>query len=128
MSSRLDAMSMGLPQTGIRGATQSERGAANRKLEDVAEQFEAVMLKEMVKSMHLSTLGDSASGSSSQGSAVLEDMMDDALAGHLAKCGGIGLAAYLETIGNIGSLKEGFKPPVSAIKQYSTTVRGGGEP
>lgn len=100
-----------MPHAGLRAHRNGQT-----KLEQVSEEFEAVMLREVVKSMRATTSLDGSE--QQQGSAMLDEMMDDALAGHLARSGGVGLAQYLETIGKDGGLKEDSKPPVNAIRSF----------
>jgi len=58
----------------------------------VATEFEAVMLQELVKAMRATT---SLDGKEVKGDAMLDGLVDDAMAQHLARAGGIGLADYL---------------------------------
>ncbi|MCC6620501.1 MAG: rod-binding protein [Deltaproteobacteria bacterium] len=61
-------------------------------LRSVATEFEAVMLQELVKAMRATT---SLDGKEQKGDTMVEGLVDDAMAQHLARAGGIGLADYL---------------------------------
>lgn len=55
---------------------------------EAAQEFEAVMLRQMVEAFRRAA----RTGDEEEGSQMTEHLIEDALAGHLAKAGGIGLA------------------------------------
>lgn len=67
------------------------------QIKEAAEQFEAIFLRQIVKGLRKTT---EVNGQPSYTSGFYGDVMDEQLAQHLAKSGGMGLApvirAYLE--------------------------------
>ncbi len=77
-----------------------ERSAAVPKTEreairQVASQFEALFLSELLKSMRSTTL-DSGFLSQDRASKMYRDMSDEALAGNLSQTGSLGIGRMLE--------------------------------
>ena len=66
---------------------QTSRG----NVRDAAREFEAVMLRQMVEALRSAT----KMGEEESGNQMTDHLIDDALANHLAKAGGIGLADTL---------------------------------
>jgi Rod binding domain-containing protein len=64
---------------------------SGRDPKEVATQFEALLLKNLVEAMRATTGEPEASGGQ-----LVDHLIDDALAGHLARSGGVGLAAFVE--------------------------------
>lgn len=58
--------------------------------DDVATQFEALLLRDMVKAMR-----ESAMGGEETGGQLVDHLIEDALATHLARSGGIGLKRFI---------------------------------
>jgi len=76
-----------------RGADASlPRGAKGQDLGKTAQEFEALLLRNVVESMQKTAKLDGESS----GNQLTDHLIEDALANHLAKSGGIGLARYLE--------------------------------
>lgn len=71
------------------------------RLRRAAEEFEALLLAQMLKSMRRATEG-LASQEPFAGRTVWRELMDEQLALAVARAGGLGLARYL-----LGSLKKG---------------------
>jgi Rod binding domain-containing protein len=69
-----------------------EEAPARGNVRDMAQQFEAVMLRQMIEAMRSSTR---MGGEDESGSQMTEHLIEDALANHMAKSGGIGLADTL---------------------------------
>lgn len=66
-----------------------ESGGHRANVRDAAVEFEAVMLRQMVEALRKATrMGDEEES----GQQMTEHLIEDALANHLAKAGGIGLA------------------------------------
>lgn len=84
-AARVDALLVG-------AGTDPSRVKRGGDLHAVAEEFEGVMLQEMVKAMRATTTAD---GSEPKDDQMTDHLITEALAGHLAKAGGIGLARYL---------------------------------
>ncbi len=64
---------------------------SGRNPQEVATQFEALLLKSLVEAMRATT------GETEQsGGQLVDHLIDDALAGHLARSGGVGLASFVE--------------------------------
>ncbi len=76
---------------GLRASAENKDPAA---LREVANQFEALFLQTMLKSMREASLGDPIFGDSNQ-HELYQDMMDKQLALEMAGSGGIGLADVL---------------------------------
>jgi flagellar protein FlgJ len=70
------------------------------KAEDPAQGFEAIFMRQLLRDMRKTASFD---GESSSMTGLYTDMLDDVLAEHLTKAGGLGLAgvirAYLERSG-----------------------------
>lgn len=64
---------------------------SGRNPHEVATEFEALLLRSMVESMRKTTTAEDEQ----PGGQLVEHLIDDALAGHLAKSGGIGLASFV---------------------------------
>ena len=75
----------------LRTAAQRDSGSA---LEETAQQFEAMMMQMMLKSMREASFGDEMTESDQ--SLFYRDMYDQQLAIHLAKSGGLGLAEVIK--------------------------------
>lgn len=69
--------------------------SSNDGLDKVAQEFEALMLSKMVESMR-KTVPKSGLFPKSSGQNLYDHMMDQALAEHLSKSGGLGIAKMLE--------------------------------
>ena len=67
--------------------------AAGGDVEEVAKQFEAVMLQQLVSALRRASLapGQDEDG----GNQLVEHLIDEGLATHLARSGGIGLASMI---------------------------------
>lgn len=86
-----DAMrAPGGPGSDLLSAPSGVRSGRNPK--EVATQFEALLLRNMVESMRKTTTQEDEQS----GGQLVEHLIDDALAGHLAKSGGIGLASLVD--------------------------------
>jgi flagellar protein FlgJ len=76
-----------------------ELGPAS-KLDDPAQGFEAIFMRQLLRDLRKTA---SVDGESSSMTGLYTDMLDDVLAEHLTKAGGMGLAgvirAYLERSG-----------------------------
>jgi Rod binding domain-containing protein len=84
-------------------ASHAERARSDERLAKAAEQFEAIMLRAMLKPLErMAAMGESAAGQSLHGSMAVE-----ALADAIAKAGGLGLAQVIA--GHLGSVS-GVKP------------------
>jgi len=68
---------------------------SGRNPHEVATQFEALLLKNMVESMRKTTMPEDEQS----GGQLVEQLIDDALAGHLPKSAGIGLASFHHGVG-----------------------------
>lgn len=84
-----------------------ERAARNADsskdgLDKVAQEFEALMLSRMVESMR-TTVPESGLFPRGSGQQLYDHMMDQALADHLSKSGGLGIAKMLEARWNPGT-------------------------
>ena len=75
----------------LRASAREDSRSATR---ETAEQFEALFLQTMLKSMRQASIGDSLMGSDQAN--MYRDMMDQQLSIDLAKRGGIGLADVIE--------------------------------
>ena len=71
----------------------SEPATERQRLERAAKEFEALFVREMLKSMR-STVEDSSLGGGSAG-RTYQSMFDDQLAGTIAEQGGLGLTSYI---------------------------------
>ncbi len=86
----------------LRTAAQKDSGDA---LEETAQQFEAVMMQMMLKSMRQASSGEEMMDSDQ--SLFYRDMYDQQIAIHLAKSGGLGLADVIKRqLGGAGSQVE----------------------
>ncbi len=72
-------------------ASRKDSSSNNRA---VAEQFEALFIQSMLKSMRDASLGDSLTGSDQ--TKLYQDMMDKQLSLNMSKAGGIGIADVIE--------------------------------
>lgn len=79
-------MKIQAPTTPLSAATKGP------ELGKTAEEFEALLLRNVVESMQKTAKLDGESS----GNQLTDHLIEDALANHLAKSGGIGLARYLE--------------------------------
>lgn len=66
-----------------------EVGSRRGEVRDAAVEFEAVMLRQMVEALRKAT---KMGGEEESGHQMTDHLIEDALANHLAKAGGIGLA------------------------------------
>lgn len=66
-----------------------ETGSRRGEVRDAAVEFEAVMLRQMVEALRKAT---KMGGEEESGHQMTDHLIEDALANHLAKAGGIGLA------------------------------------
>lgn len=66
-----------------------EAGSRRGEVRDAAVEFEAVMLRQMVEALRKAT---KVGGEEESGHQMTDHLIEDALANHLAKAGGIGLA------------------------------------
>lgn len=69
-----------------------EEGAPRGNVRETAQQFEAVMLRQMIEAFRRSA---KMSGEEESGGQMTDHLIEDALASHMAKSGGIGLADTL---------------------------------
>lgn len=78
---------------GLDAATRAdgnlEAGSRRGEVRDAAVEFEAVMLRQMVEALRKATR---MGGEEESGHQMTDHLIEDALANHLAKAGGIGLA------------------------------------
>jgi len=65
---------------------------SGRNPHEIATQFEAMLLKNMVEAMRKTSMSDD----DQTGGQLVDHLIDDALANHLAKSGGIGLASFVD--------------------------------
>ena len=98
MHTRIDALP--LPATSSTSSTSStsatpDKDAESLKLQRVSEEFESLLLHEMIKSMRAADalLTDSEDGGSQN---LHREMLDEQLARNMARGGGLGLARILE--------------------------------
>lgn len=81
------------PPSGLDAAARAdgnlEAGSRRGDVRDAAVQFEAVMLRQMVEALRKAT---KMGGEEESGHQMTDHLIEDALANHLAKAGGIGLA------------------------------------
>lgn len=75
--------------TSSRAETNQEVGSRRGEVRDAAVEFEAVMLRQMVEALRKAT---KMGGEEESGQQMTDHLIEDALANHLAKAGGIGLA------------------------------------
>lgn len=80
------------------------------KLKQAAEGFEAIFLKNMLKTMR-GPKQDAAFGGDSAGMSTYRDMMDDALADSSAKGGQLGIAKTLFESGGTLVLRQAMSNP-----------------
>lgn len=81
------------PPGGLDAASRAggdlEVGSRRGEVRDAAVEFEAVMLRQMVEALRKAT---KMGGEEESGHQMTDHLIEDALANHLAKAGGIGLA------------------------------------
>jgi len=95
----------------LRTAAQKDAGDA---LEETAQQFEAVMMQLMLKSMRQASAGEEMMDSDQ--SLFYRDMYDQQIAIHLAKSGGLGLADVIKR--QLGGVSESVQPPSKVLSDY----------
>ncbi len=83
---------------GLRGAgVGAGSSRAEREIREVSEQFEAIFMRQVLRGLRKTA---EVGGESSYTSGFYGELLDDQLAQHLARSGGMGLAgvirAYLE--------------------------------
>jgi flagellar protein FlgJ len=85
----------------LRAEAAKDEKSAQR---EVAQQFEALFIESMLKSMRTASFGDSLTGSDQ--ADMYRDMMDHQLAINLSQSGGIGMADIIERqLGGVGETK-----------------------
>jgi len=121
------------PTAGVRDATAPREGMAgvndDAGARKAAEQFEAMLLRELVSVLRRSApkgglLGGGGSGGSSQYLA----MFDDAFADHLAAAGGIGIAELVARDMGLPPKHAGTDPGASGLTGTLHTTRAGSLP
>jgi murein DD-endopeptidase MepM/ murein hydrolase activator NlpD len=90
-----DALSAFGPLVTLSGGGSSQRASGARSLREVAQEFESLLLLQMVKQMRQSFLEECAAGEGF-GAGTMTETVDVELARALAAQGGLGLAAVLE--------------------------------
>ncbi len=95
----------------LRAAAQRDAGDA---LEETAQQFEAVMMQMMLKSMRQASVGEGMMDSDQ--SLFYRDMYDQQIALHLAKSGGLGLADVIKR--QLGGVSDSVQPPGKVLSDY----------
>lgn len=90
-----DALSAFGPLVTLAGGGSGQRASDARSLREVAQEFESLLLLQMVKQMRQSFLEESEPGEGF-GAGTMTETMDVELARALAAQGGLGLAAVLE--------------------------------
>jgi Rod binding domain-containing protein len=96
-----NANALGRPIPAPSSDAQAPGGAVGREIggtrqpgvKEVASEFEALLLQQLVAAMRE---GTTAEGEGGPGSQLVDHFIEQGLAGHLASAGGIGLARYLE--------------------------------
>jgi len=96
----------------LRTAAQKDAGDA---LEETAQQFEAVMMQMMLKSMRQASFGEEMMESDQ--SLFYRDMYDQQIAIHLAKSGGLGLTEVIKRQLGGGGV-EGVQLPGKTLSDY----------
>jgi Rod binding domain-containing protein len=82
-------------QKGSYQIAQQQASRARQKLRRAAQDFEAIFIKNLLSQMRKSAIGDSPLFGKSQQAQFYQDMMDEAVAGHLSRAGGLGLGKIL---------------------------------
>jgi len=87
---------------------------AEGSLDEVARQFESLLMGQMLKSMRQASLGEGILDNDQ--SLFYRDMFDKQLSLHLSESGGMGLAAAIER--QLGDRSSGLSAPVKGIEDY----------
>jgi len=95
----------------LRTAAQKNSGDA---LEETAQQFEALMMQMMLKSMRQASFGEELMESDQ--SLFYRDMYDQQIAIHLAKSGGLGLTEVIKR--QLGGASEKVQQPGKVLSDY----------
>ena len=95
----------------LRTAAQKDSGDA---LEETAQQFEALMMQMMLKSMRQASFGEDLTENDQ--SLFYRDMYDQQIAIHLAKSGGLGLSEVIKR--QLGGGSEHAQPPGKVLSDY----------
>ena len=116
---------MALPiQPGLPDAAQAgpERDAnAGAQAREAAQQFEGLLLRELLKILRKTAPDSTLSGSGFSGQMYTQ-MMDDALAESLSKAGGVGLAPILEQSFGVNSDEPDLRTRMTAAERYGSLV------
>jgi flagellar protein FlgJ len=78
-----------LGPTGLKAASRSA-APDDEAVRETAREFEALLLKQLVSAMRATTMTEEESGGQ-----LVDHLLEDGLASHLARSGGIGLGDYL---------------------------------
>ena len=93
MQYRIEGLPLPAERTPVQEKTMSPQQA---KLQRVSEEFEALLLNQLLKSMRSAESMIAGDKEESPGSDLHREMMDEQLARSMARSGGLGLAKMLE--------------------------------
>ena len=91
---------------------------AQGSLDEVARQFESLLMGQMLRSMRQASLGEGVLDNDQ--SLFYRDMFDQQLSLHLAKSGGMGLAEAIKR--QMGEPAAGHSAPVKGLEEYRDQV------
>ena len=102
--------------------TAAETAEANQdRVRKAAQQFEGLLLRELLKVLRKTAPQGSLSGSGFSGDMYTQ-MMDDALAENLSKAGGVGLAPMLERSFGVAPDEPDLRTRMTAAERYGSLV------
>lgn len=82
-----------IPALSLSQNSEPPAAADSQQLQQAAQAFEAIFLRDMIGAMRKAGLGDDVMGNS--GSTQFRDMMDDRLADEMVRNNGLGIADLL---------------------------------